>query len=77
MIDTPILSLLIWLPIAGGMALLVMDSLGTPDIRPTALVVSIITFLFSILIYTGFDTSTAAMQFSEQVRWIELSLIHI
>ena len=71
MIDTPILSLLIWLPIAGGMALLVMDSLGTPDIRPTALVVSIITFLFSILIYTGFDTSTAAMQFSEQVRWIE------
>ncbi len=71
MIDTPILSLLIWLPIAGGMALLVMDSLGTPDIRPTALVVSIITFLFSILIYTGFDTSTAAMQFSEQVRWID------
>ncbi len=71
MIDFPLLSVLVWLPILGGAILLVMEALGFPDIRPTALVVALATFLLSMLLYTHFDISTAAMQFQELAPWIE------
>ncbi|MEZ5543091.1 MAG: NADH-quinone oxidoreductase subunit M [Pseudomonadota bacterium] len=70
MIDYPILSLLIWLPIAGGAALLIMDALGNRAYREVALVVSMLTFILSIPLYLGFDNSTASMQFQERVPWI-------
>jgi NADH-quinone oxidoreductase subunit M len=71
MIDTPLLSLLIWLPIAGGAALLVMDAMGNTACRQTALLVSIATFLLSTGLYSGFDITTAVMQFQENVPWID------
>ncbi|MGB5427577.1 MAG: NADH-quinone oxidoreductase subunit M [Gammaproteobacteria bacterium] len=70
MIDFPILSAMVWLPILGGVALLVMDTLGNTACRQTALVVSIVTFVLSTLLYTHFDNATAAMQFQENVPWI-------
>jgi len=71
MIDFPILSAMVWLPILGGVALLVMDSMGNTACRQTALVVSIVTFALSTLLYTHFDSTTAVMQFQENVPWIE------
>jgi NADH-quinone oxidoreductase subunit M len=71
MIDFPLLSALIWLPIAGGVALLIMDALGNTACRQTALVVSIVTFAVSTLLYTRFDSTTAEMQFAELVPWID------
>jgi NADH-quinone oxidoreductase subunit M len=70
MIDFPILSAMVWLPILGGVALLVMDTLGNTACRQTALVVSIVTFVLSTLLYTHFDNATAVMQFQENVPWI-------
>ena len=70
MIDFPILSALVWLPILGGVALLVMDAMGNTACRQSALVISIATFLLSTLLYTHFDTATAVMQFQENVPWI-------
>jgi NADH-quinone oxidoreductase subunit M len=70
MIDYPLLSLLIWLPIAGGAALLAMDALGNPGCRIAALLVSFVTFVLSLSLYTHFDFTTAAMQFQENVPWI-------
>jgi NADH-quinone oxidoreductase subunit M len=71
MIDYPLLSLLVWLPIAGGVALLAMDALGNPGCRITALLVSLVTFILSLSLYTHFDLTTAAMQFQENVPWID------
>jgi len=71
MIDYPLLSLLIWLPVIGGVALLAMDALGNPGCRITALLVSVVTFLFSLALYTHFELGTAAMQFQEFVPWID------
>ncbi len=71
MIDYPLLSLLIWLPIAGGAALLAMDALGNPGCRIAALLVSLATFILSLSLYTHFDFTTAAMQFQENVPWID------
>jgi NADH-quinone oxidoreductase subunit M len=71
-----ILSLLIWLPIAGGAALLIVGDGGdvssgrARQMRWMALAVSVLTFFISVPLYTGFDTSTAAMQFVERTSWI-------
>ena len=72
-----LLSILIWLPIFGGVALLLMGDGG--DVRSsqshlmrlTALVVSVLTFAFSLVLYAAFDNSETGMQFVERVPWIE------
>ena len=71
MIDYSILSWLIWLPIAGGAALLVMDAMGNKSCRQVALLVSIATFLLSTQLYSHFDSATAVMQFQENIPWID------
>jgi len=67
----PILSLLIWLPILGGLAVIAVGDERAPLARLLALVISGLTFIFSIVLFTGFDTTTAAMQFTETKPWIE------
>ncbi len=68
--DWPLLSILVWLPIVGGFALLAVGEGNQPLVRKLALGISVLTFLLSIPLYTGFDTSTAAMQFVEKQPWI-------
>ncbi len=71
-----LLSILIWLPIAGGVAVLAIgnddgaESQRSSTMRLTSLGVSLLTFVISIGLYAGFDNSTAAMQFVERVSWI-------
>jgi NADH-quinone oxidoreductase subunit M len=71
-----ILSILIWLPIAGGLLLLVIGDDGDSSspkaglMRLVALGASLLTLLVSILLYIGFDNLTAHMQFVERVAWI-------
>ena len=67
--DLPLLSLLIWLPVLGGIAVLVNgDNNGWA--RPLSLIISVLTLVLSIGLYTGFDNATHLMQFSEQASWI-------
>jgi len=66
----PLLSVLVWLPVLGGAALLVMAAWGNTGCRQTALAVSLLTFTLSLLLYTNFDVTTAEMQFQEMVPWI-------
>jgi len=72
-----ILSLLIWLPIAGGAAVLFLGdgddaaSGRAGQMRWMALGMSILTFIVSVPLFTAFDTTTAAMQFVERAPWIE------
>ena len=65
--DLPILSTLIWLPIFGGLLVL---AVGEKSSRILSLLVSILTFVLSIPLFTQFDTTTAAMQFPELHPWI-------
>ncbi len=65
-----LLSILIWLPIVGGLVVLAVgDRAGRPD-RWLALAVSLVTFVLSIGLYTGFDFATHQMQFVERMAWI-------
>lgn len=70
MTDWPILSLLIFLPIAGGLLTLLCGDRAMIA-RPLALLFSVITLLLSVALYLGFDTSTAQMQFVERLPWVE------
>ncbi len=63
----PILSLTIWLPIVAGILII---ATGNSSARKFAMAASILTFLVSLPLYFGFDTSTAAMQFTENVAWL-------
>ncbi|NND44641.1 MAG: NADH-quinone oxidoreductase subunit M [Xanthomonadales bacterium] len=71
MTDFPLLSLLIFLPILGGVAVLLVGSERGALARYLALAVSLVTFVASIPLFTAFDSSTAAMQFVENLPWIE------
>lgn len=70
--DLPLLSLLIWLPILGGFWVLAVgrNDSSAPVARAVSLLVSIVTFVLSLPLFFAFDSSTAAMQFSEKLAWI-------
>ena len=67
----PILSILIWLPIFGAVVVLAAGEHRAGLARVLALLVAAATFVLSITLFTGFDTSTASMQFTEFKPWID------
>ncbi len=70
--DLPLLSLVIWTPIVGGLLVMLTGSGRSGlEAKVLALLVSLLTFALSIPLYTGFDTATYQMQFTESVAWIE------
>jgi NADH-quinone oxidoreductase subunit M len=72
-----ILSILVWLPIFGGAAVLLVGDGGsgaTPraaSMRILALAVSVLTLVLSVFLYRDFDNATTAMQFVERAPWID------
>lgn len=71
-LDWPILSVLIWLPIAGGVLMLALGERAIALGRWVALLTTAVTFGISTLLYTHFDTATAQMQFGEERAWIPI-----
>ncbi len=66
----PLLSFLTWLPIAGGIVVLLFGDRGIQAGRIVALVTAVVALLASIPLYTGFDASTFDYQFVERLPWI-------
>ena len=72
-----LLSFLVWLPIVGGIALLVIGDAGDAKsaqarlMRMAALAFTVLTFLASVVMYIGFDNAEPGMQFIERKLWIE------
>jgi len=72
-----LLSLAIWTPIAFGVVLLAIgrDSQARA-VRWLALVGSLVSFLITLPLYSGFQLGTSAMQFVEKAPWIERFNVH-
>ena len=66
----PILSLLIWTPIIGGVLVLLAGDRRAEGVKYLSLAVAVLTFLLSILLYKQFDNAVAGMQFIEEAEWI-------
>ena len=66
------LSLAIWTPIVFGAVLLAFGRESQAGlVRWIALIGSVLSFLVTLPLYTGFKLGTAEMQFVEKTRWIE------
>ncbi len=70
MSELPLLTLVIWLPIIGGIAVLASGDRAAELSKRIALGFAILTFLVSLGLWTGFDASLAEMQFVERAAWI-------
>ncbi|MBT6242130.1 MAG: NADH-quinone oxidoreductase subunit M [Rhodospirillaceae bacterium] len=70
----PILSLLIFAPLAGALFILAIrgddQQVINRNARNVALWVSTLVFLLSLLLWAGFDSTTADLQFVEQWNWM-------
>lgn len=68
--ENNLLSLLIWLPILAGVMVIGCGDQRVEIARKLALAFALAVFLLSVPLYLRFDTSTAAMQFTQHFSWI-------
>ena len=69
----PLLSLITWLPLLGGVIILSLrgeEALVAANARWAALWTSLIVFALSLLLWSEFDPSEAGFQFVENVPWL-------
>ena len=69
--NLPLLSLIIWAPILGGLWVLYAGDRQEGTVKVFTLSVTIIVFIMSLLLYIDFDTTTYNMQFVEKFAWID------
>ena len=65
-----LLSIVIWLPIVGGIVVLGLGNDRAAAARWVSLAISLATLAFSIPLWAWFNTRTAEMQFVEHTPWI-------
>lgn len=70
--NLPLLSLLVWTPILGGLWVLYAGDRQEQTVKLFALLVSILTFILSVAAYLKFDVLNYSMQLTEQAAWIEV-----
>jgi len=72
-----LLSLAIWLPIVAGIVLL---AIGRDEhantVRWVALIAALVSFIVTLPLIANFDSGTAAMQFTENLAWIDRFQVH-
>ncbi len=64
------LSFLVWLPILGGVAVLLLGERRAAMGRWAALAIALVAFVASVPLFCDFDGASAAMQFVERMPWI-------
>ena len=73
MIDWPLLSVIIFLPLVGGLIILFIkeDEVTSNNIKWSALLTSIGTFILSLILWLQFDYLNPSYQFQEKFRWFD------
>ncbi len=68
--NLPLLSIITWLPVLGGVAVMLIGDGRASLARWAALIVSLAALGFSVPLWCHFDASTAALQFVERLPWV-------
>jgi NADH-quinone oxidoreductase subunit M len=66
-----LITLLLLIPLLGGLLILVLPKTKENFIRYSGLAISSITFIISLLLYFNFDPTNGGFQFIHQFMWIE------
>jgi len=66
----PLLSILTWLPVGGGVLVMLVGDGRAWLARWLALALAIAAFAVSLPLYSGFDAGSAALQFQEHAPWV-------
>ena len=66
-----LITLLLLIPLVGGLLILVLPKTKENIVRYTGLAISIVTFILSLLFYFNFDLTNGDFQFIHQFKWIE------
>ncbi|MFG1378912.1 NADH-quinone oxidoreductase subunit M [Xanthobacter autotrophicus] len=81
MTDWPILSVVTFLPLVGALFILVVrgdDEVAARNARWVALWTTLVTFVVSLLLLTGFDSAAPGFQFVEKTAWLgDLAAYHM
>lgn len=73
LIKNHLLSLLIWLPVLGGVIAIAIGGDHYPQrARVTALITSLCTLILCIPLYWSFNPAISSMQFQENIPWIDV-----
>ncbi|MEJ2553685.1 MAG: NADH-quinone oxidoreductase subunit M, partial [Gammaproteobacteria bacterium] len=71
--DLPLLSLVVWVPIIGGVVVLASANTGNNTlVRWLSLVFAVAAFVLSLPLYSNFNSGASTMQFQEMMPWINV-----
>jgi NADH-quinone oxidoreductase subunit M len=79
MLNWPILSVIVFLPLAGALLIAALPSHGEAEqrnVRWIALWVTLVTFAIALLLTWRFDPKSADFQFEEKYRWLQGTIIY-
>lgn len=68
--NIPILSIIVFLPAVSGLLMMLLPADKKKLIYQVALVIGLITFLLTVLLYLGFDLEGPRFQFEDKMSWI-------
>ena len=66
----PILSVIIFLPLAAGLAILLMPAERKDWIKGIALAASAVDLVLTVVVYFSYDIAAGGYQFIEQMPWL-------
>jgi NADH-quinone oxidoreductase subunit M len=66
----PLLSLIVFIPMIGGIFLLLWKNASEESIRKSALIITILDFIISIPLFVFYNSSVSEPQFVEKLSWI-------
>src|SRR3990167_4919847 len=66
-----LITLLLLIPLVGGLLILVLPKTKENIVRYSGLAISTVTFILSLLLYFKFDLTNGGFQFIHQFKWIE------
>ena len=70
MVDYPILSILVWLPIIVGLFLVISNDISKMLSSIVTLLTTLVVMLISIKLFQGYDHLSGNLQFVEKHLWI-------
>lgn len=70
-----LLSALLFVPVAGAVLLALVPNHRVRTLRLLTLLVALLSFLLSLLVWIGFEAGNSSMQFVEKVEWFQIAQI--